>query len=310
MKKQLAAKIAGLWLAVFLLIQGSATAIGNHWLPGQKIPVLLFHEVGNGEADRFLPRNDFVWMMDYLKKNQFHALTLDQYMDIRNGRVPAPAKPVVITFDDGEESVYSISYPILKERKLPAAVFLISGFIGNTLYHTLEDRTYQKKFSRAPGKTVWKFHMLDWGQIREMGNFGFAFHAHSKTHAPLAYLDAKSLVPEIAGSKEEIETHVGTRVRYFAYPWGEFNETVKNSLKKYGFEAGFATEIQDPRLRKEGDPFTIERYEITPFTKRRDFKITVWGLMPYKENTIRVLKKIPFYQPLKTWILRGEGNHA
>lgn len=308
MKKKAFFRMAGLGLLILLAWQGFGLSASYHWIPGQDIPVLLFHEVNEaGEPGRYLSPAKFTAMMDYLKDRRFQVLALEDYLEIVQGRKRAPRRPVVITFDDGERSVYSVSYPVLKARAFPAAVFLVSGFIGRTLYHVLEERSYWDRRPPETRGTIWKFEMIGWDEVRRMAEDGISFHAHSKTHAPLTALDPDFLAEEILASKKTIEEETGREVRYFAYPWGEFNETVAARLKKAGYAAAFTTEFDSPA--GEGNEFfALKRYEITPFTKDRDFKIIVWGLMPLKMGLSRWLKSARMYEPLRAAVRSWEGR--
>lgn len=308
MRKRVFRRIFLVGLALLPAWQVFGMSSGIHGVPGREIPVLLFHEVAKDcEPGRCLDPSRFTEMMDYLKLRKFQALSLDDYREIRAGRKRAPRRPVVITFDDGEQSVYSVSYPILKDRGFPAAVFLVSGFVGRTLYHVLEERSYWDRRPPDGRGTVWKFDMIDWDEARQMARDGISFYAHSASHAPLVSLDADFLAEEVASPKRTIERETGRPVRYFAYPWGEFNEAVVASLKEAGYEAAFTTEFETwPGAGNER--FALKRYEITPHTRDRDFKIIVWGLMPLKEKLVRGLKTAGLYGPLRR--MAGAGAAA
>jgi peptidoglycan/xylan/chitin deacetylase (PgdA/CDA1 family) len=70
----------------------------------------------------------FRWQMSVLA-TCFNVLPLSQAIDLlAKGRMPPRA--VCITFDDGYRSVHDLALPILKEFKLPATVFVTSGYVG------------------------------------------------------------------------------------------------------------------------------------------------------------------------------------
>lgn len=70
----------------------------------------------------------FRWQMSVLAKC-FNVLPLSEAIELLgSGRMPPRA--VCITFDDGYRSVHDLALPILKEFKLPATVFVTSGYVG------------------------------------------------------------------------------------------------------------------------------------------------------------------------------------
>ncbi|HBC47713.1 MAG TPA: hypothetical protein DEO84_02200 [candidate division Zixibacteria bacterium] len=61
---------------------------------------------------------------------------------------------------------------------------------------------------------------LTWEQIKEMDESGIKFGAHTQSHPNLSFVDLKVAEEEIAGSKQEIENHLGHNITGFAYPYG------------------------------------------------------------------------------------------
>lgn len=309
MKRDAMIKAGWLCLLILFCSKGFSDTALNYAVSTREIPVLLFHEVGAGEEGRYLPVKRFQWMMDYLKRNQITTLSVSQYIDHLKQVNPVKGKSVVITFDDGERSVYENAFPILKERGLQASVFIVSDFIGKKWYHTVEDRSYSLVLPEPiAGKRVWKFDMMDWDEIREMQKYGFEIESHSKAHAELVTADATNLQDQILGSKIKIENQIKAPVNYFSYPWGEFNSRVQAAVEKANYHAAFTTDIPNPAYFSK-NIFAIERYEISPYTSLRDFKIMVWGFMPWKIRLKSFLTSIPFYESTKT-LLRKSKTHG
>lgn len=80
--------------------------------------------------------------------------------------------------------------------------------------------------------------ILSWEEVREMGNNGIVFGAHTVTHPILTKLPLKEAQREIIESKRCIEEQLGQAVSTFAYPSGQptdFNDGIKESLKESGF---------------------------------------------------------------------------
>lgn len=66
----------------------------------------------------------------FLSKH-YQFLSLDEYACLYRERRKPPFPGLILTFDDGHSNLYSEVFPILKKYKIPAAVFLTTGCIGN-----------------------------------------------------------------------------------------------------------------------------------------------------------------------------------
>ncbi len=71
----------------------------------------------------------FAAQMDLLMKRH-NVVSMDQVIDWLGGKADLPPRPAVITFDDGYTDNSTHALPILRERGLPATVFLTTGLIG------------------------------------------------------------------------------------------------------------------------------------------------------------------------------------
>ena len=102
-----------------------------------RVPILMYHYVDaeppldSPYADGLTVRTpDFEAQMDYLADKGYQPVTLDQVYAAMAGLTTLPAKPVVITFDDGGTDNYTVAYPILREHGFVATFFVITGMVG------------------------------------------------------------------------------------------------------------------------------------------------------------------------------------
>jgi peptidoglycan/xylan/chitin deacetylase (PgdA/CDA1 family) len=123
---------------------------------------------------------------------------------------PSGLRPVVvITFDDGHESIYTNAFRILSETSpaLPATHFLPTEWI---------DR---------PGMVTLK-------QLREMENRGWETGGHASSHVNLPQLSPDSIRQQIGSCFRWLEA-AGLRHESFAYPSGKYNDTVLSIAFEY-----------------------------------------------------------------------------
>jgi peptidoglycan/xylan/chitin deacetylase (PgdA/CDA1 family) len=68
-----------------------------------------------------------------------------------------------------------------------------------------------------------------------MSNNHIEFGGHSVTHPILTNISAAQLDEEIAGSKREIEAHIGKEVLVFSYPNGQSSSQVRDAVIRAGY---------------------------------------------------------------------------
>lgn len=61
--------------------------------------------------------------------SHYRVLSLSDLMSLYRAGSPPPKRGVVLTFDDGYRSCYTLAYPLLKEFRVPATFFLSTDFV-------------------------------------------------------------------------------------------------------------------------------------------------------------------------------------
>jgi peptidoglycan/xylan/chitin deacetylase (PgdA/CDA1 family) len=181
------------------------------------VPILMYHSIHEDPKNPLMVSPPlFAQEMQHLKDAGYHPLNFEDLLEWKKGR-PLPAKPIVITFDDGYRDNYTEAYPVLKRLGFKATIFVISGFVG--------------------GK-----NNLTWDEIREMQQSGLIeIGAHTVSHLDLTKLSNEQKWSEIYGSKTAIEQQIGHPVIAFAYPAGRYDEATVKLTEKAGYAFAVTT---------------------------------------------------------------------
>lgn len=204
-----------------------------------KIPILTYHRIVpkplyNARHGIWVTARNFRRQMRLLSLGGFNTISLDMLLSANKGINQLPKKPIIITFDDGYEDNYLHAFPILKKYNFTATIFLVSGYIG-------KDNHWDEIY----GEEIVSLLSLD--EIKEMFAYGISFGAHSVTHPHLSQLKGEQVFKEIVQSKKGIEEMLNQEITSFCYPYGEFNQAVKQMVIDAGFKCACAcdTEIND-----------------------------------------------------------------
>ena len=120
--------------------------------------------------------------------------------------------------------------------------------------------------------------MLSWRSIREMHSYGIVFGAHTMTHPDLTQLPLDKVEQEILASKEIIEDALGMLVSTFAYPYGRYNDLVREVVKR-NFTCACSDKLGLTRMGS--DPYTIERVDSYYLRTDKLFSLTMTRLFPW-----------------------------
>jgi peptidoglycan/xylan/chitin deacetylase (PgdA/CDA1 family) len=164
------------------------------------VPILMYHLIGppdRPENERLaVATEDFAAQMSYLDCAGFTPITVQQLFDAFGGTA-LPAKPVVLTFDDGWAGQYENGFPVLEAHGFVASFAITTGFID------------------AGGP------YMTWAQIKEMSDAGMEMISHTVSHVDLGTSDDATVLDQIASSRATLQEQTGQTVDYFVYPAGE-----------------------------------------------------------------------------------------
>jgi peptidoglycan/xylan/chitin deacetylase (PgdA/CDA1 family) len=148
-------------------------------LPRGHVPVFVFHSI---EPESFARK------LQHLADNEYVTLSATQYFQFLMGTRPAPQNAVVLTFDDGRGSLWSIGQPLMRRYGMKGIVFLVPRRIPSRpgplppTWDDVEARRQSPETIIAREKGDGAF--LSWEEIDSLSRAGlFEFQSHTLTHA-------------------------------------------------------------------------------------------------------------------------------
>jgi peptidoglycan/xylan/chitin deacetylase (PgdA/CDA1 family) len=206
------------------------------WKPyAGPVPILEYHVLGRPQTevpypDLYVPRASFRKQMDWLEEHGYEAVTLEAVEEAWYHGGTLPAKPVVISFDDGYRPQYTFALPTLRKHGWPGVLNLKAE--GSDLYES---------------------------NVKAMLAAGWELAAHTIHHSDLTTLEGEALEEEVAGSRKLLQREYGVPVKNFCYPSGRFDSTVIAAVEAAGY-TGATTEI--PGFATKEHPYELARIEV------------------------------------------------
>jgi peptidoglycan/xylan/chitin deacetylase (PgdA/CDA1 family) len=194
------------------------------------VPILMYHKIGERPGrvrlkGLYVSPETFTRQLTELAEEGF--VTCSPGEASSNG-VAGPR--IALTFDDGFRNVFENALAPLADYKKTAIQFLVPDFIGKFNEWDLRDGEAAEP-------------LMDATQIREWLRAGHAIGSHSLTHARLTRLTLRDAREEIFASKKKLEDLFGIPIEHFCYPYGDWNEALRDLVVEAGYRTACTTEF-------------------------------------------------------------------
>jgi peptidoglycan/xylan/chitin deacetylase (PgdA/CDA1 family) len=164
------------------------------------VPILLYHHIGISPSGSlyYVSPYAFEQQMYLLHAWGYQTISVETMIAVIKGGGLLPPRPIILTFDDGSESVYSTALPIMQKYNFTGTIYLVNNYVGAANFLNVEE-------------------------VRELYEAGWEVGSHSITHTDLT-------LPSVDQEKEIIESRFRLNrqlddipVLTFAYPFGAYN---------------------------------------------------------------------------------------
>ena len=216
------------------------------------VPILLYHHIGNSKgSDRYyVSEEKFQKQMKFLQELGYRTITIKRLADVLSHGGYLPQRPVILSFDDGNMSVYKKAYPVMAQYGFAGAVYIVAN------------RLKAKDFMHKR-------------ELSELVDSGWEVGSHSMTHTNLVQ-NHLLVRKEILQSRLDLEEALDIEIDSFAYPFGLADPYVMKKVYDYGYQAGvgvgtsvnhtFGTSYYLSRREVYGDLTMKEFSNLLPWT--------------------------------------------
>ena len=179
--------------------------------------VLMYHRFGvEADPSTNIRLDQFEGHLETLKSGGYTVLPLPEIVAKLKNDESLPDLTVGLTIDDAHRSVYEEAWPRLREAGFPFALFVSTDFVD----------------AGSP-------ESMSWEQLRELARKGVTIGNHGAAHDHMTSLDIAENMNNIAKASRRISEETGQQPELFAYPYGEFDLTLRKRVAEAGFTAAF-----------------------------------------------------------------------
>lgn len=241
-----------LCVSFFLAVKAERKASPAAETPGRNLPVVMYHHITEkpSRAGKYvITANELRRDLEKIQQSGYVTVTVRDLLDYVDGKKQLPEKIIMLTFDDGFESVRELAWPLLKEKQMCAEIFAV-GSITET-YSQNHDRNVNYAY-------------LNWDDLRELDE-SEEFEVHNHTYdmhstnnkgrkglsrkrgeSPIDYEEA--LKNDLLHMQELLKSCAGVESLAIAYPFGSYSNETLGIVRSLGFKASFVCEERINRI--------------------------------------------------------------
>lgn len=167
-----------------------------------RVPIFMYHHVSDqptrNPLDYLLTvrTTDFDEQLTWLQEHGYQSITQTELFDALYYGKALPAHPMMLTFDDGYEDVYTDALPALLAHHYRGVFYIITGLIGG--------------------------RYMAWDQVRTLAHDGMQVSSHTVHHVNIGNPPVgTNTQSELTLSRRTLEAQLGQPIQFFCYPSGE-----------------------------------------------------------------------------------------
>ncbi len=284
----------------------ATTAVGTltpEWGPNgyrNEVVVLMYHEFLTNPipGDDITPTN-LATQLSLFQQDGYHAITLQQFTRFIDGQGTVPPNAILLTFDNGYQSQYTVAFPLLEKYHDPAVLFLIAswltpGYAPAGVQPPLTPAEVQQMVASglvSIGTQGWDIHtaVAVAPGLTEAADIGQEYDAATGTTESLTSYEAR-VGTDLAHAQSALAPLAGGKLTAFAYPFGDYDPALISILHQEGFEYLFAAKLGWANIQGQS-PNVLYRVNVGSWTT------TPTGALSAIQTVAADTAKDPSWQP-------------
>jgi peptidoglycan/xylan/chitin deacetylase (PgdA/CDA1 family) len=152
-----------------------------------------------------------------------------------------------ITFDDGYASLFESGLAVLRECRVRALTYIVTGQLGGS-----------NVWDQQRGDVV--YPLMSESHIRTWLQEGHTIGSHTLSHPDLTSLPEEVARQEIRQSKDRLEQLFGIPIHHFSYPYGSWNRKVRDWVRGAGYRT--AVTVDQRPISASDNSWSLPRWMV------------------------------------------------
>ena len=196
--------------------------------------VFVYHRFGDSKHESTnTSLQELKKEFEYFKTNNYKVVTVSKIVEKLKNKEKIPDNWIAFTIDDAYKSFYQNGLELFKKYNYPFTLFV---YVEAT----------QKKYP----------DFMTWDEIKEASKYG-EIELHSYSHKQLVKLTNEEITKDTNLALEIFEKNLGFKPKAYSYPYGEYDDRVKNEIKNFGFE--YIMNQNNGSVNEKSDLFDLNR---------------------------------------------------
>ena len=170
---------------------------------------------------------------EYFKTNNYEVVPLEKILNKLKNKEDIPSNWVALTIDDTYKSFYQNGLKLFKEYNYSFTLFVYAEATEN-------------KYG----------DFMTWDELKEVKKYG-EVELHSYSHPSLIKLSNEDIAKDTQKAIDIFESNMGYKAKIYSYPFGEYDDRVKNGILKFGFDS--ILNQNNGSVNSKSDIFDINR---------------------------------------------------
>ncbi len=241
----------------------SRTVLRTLGMQAPQLRVLLYHDVAPGELEAFAVT------LRWLQKS-WDFLAPQEFEEVMQGRRTLARDSLLLTFDDGFASNRIVAEKVLQPLGIHALFFVVTAFIEQPDAASARAFICERlKAGDSPALLPAHWENMGWEDLSFLLKQGHCIGAHTTSHERLTGdIKPEVMQREIIEGANRLEFELGTRVRHFAFPFGDFASFSEPAMRMAMPRFDFILSGLRGNKRPGCLPCTIRRESLKPADRK------------------------------------------